>query len=114
MNDAEVHISGVFGEDLLQEHEQQRRRLSWTLCVRPVPSTSKNRATQKLSAVLMQLPADTRTSSLCFCAPRKRRAAAHRMDDRRLEPSTSFKILAWSRWLKRVDTYLSESTPWRT
>ena len=30
----------------------------------PVPSTSQNRATQSLSDVLMQLPADTRTRSL--------------------------------------------------
>ena len=35
VNDAEVDISGVFGEDPLQEHEQQRRRLSGTLCVKP-------------------------------------------------------------------------------
>ena len=34
VNDAEEHICGVFGEDLLQEHEQSRRRLSGTLCVR--------------------------------------------------------------------------------
>ena len=109
VNDAEVNIAGVFGEDLLQKHEQYRRRLPGTLCVRPCSfyiTKSCNATT-----VLMQQPADTRTCSLWFCALRKRRAAAHPMDDCCLERSNSCQILAWSRWQKKIEKYLSEGTP---
>ena len=85
VNDAEVHISGVFRKDLLQKHEQQRRRLPGTL--RVVASSSQNRAMQPLSDVLVHLPADTRT---------------HRMDDRCQERSNSCQVLAWSRRQKSL------------